>query len=107
MTIIGNMVKEYVAHWTERVDLSYTVNHFDMNGQRIDDSDVKTGQIFGTVIKSDENKKSIPGYVFDHAEADSITVGVGANIVNLYYAKDDNNDKIADYKQFFVHFQPP
>lgn len=93
LTITGNMEKTYVAHWT----VNYTVNHLDLDGQTIRTSEIVTKNEIGTKIDCLMHKKDdIQGYVFDHAEANEITLKVGANVVNLYYAEDKWSDPTKD-----------
>ncbi|MCM1561091.1 MAG: InlB B-repeat-containing protein [Butyrivibrio sp.] len=76
----------YYAKWTNRTDLSYTVNYLEQGTDKVL-SEAKTveGQTFQAEVT--ENAIDITGYdKADPTEA-TITIGVENNVINFYYTK--------------------
>ena len=44
-------------------------------------------QTYGTVIKSSNEVITIDGYKYDSADKETLTIGTGENVINLYYTK--------------------
>ncbi|MGN1004298.1 MAG: InlB B-repeat-containing protein [Oscillospiraceae bacterium] len=82
------------AQWNVRTDLSYTVNYIDEDTNKaIHDAKVEDNQTFGTVITSANEVITIDGYVHVRADKETLTIGTGENVINLYYTKDIWNDE--------------
>lgn len=79
--------------------LGYTVNYLEKDTNAIlCPQEPVTNQTLGTVISLDSvKKKKIPGYKYDHADKDTLTIQVGNNVINLYYVKDDTQTKESSY----------
>lgn len=87
--------------WTERSDLSYTVECYwiGSTSTKIGGSDPVNGQVFGTTVKVDETSApTITGYTlipYSAKNADGtaniqnpcVTIGTGNNVIKLYYYK--------------------
>lgn len=83
-TVTGNAT--YVAQWTARTDLSYTV-HYYLKGttKKVADDKTVDGQTFNADVK--EEAIRIRGYrVYGDSEK-SITIGTGTNEIIFYYTR--------------------
>ena len=76
-------------YYTKRTDLSYTVNYLEKGTTNtVATSKTVNNQTFGTVIlASEEVRNDIDGYVYDSADKNTLTIGTGENVINLYYTK--------------------
>lgn len=76
----------YVAQWTARTDLSYTVHYYLKNTTKQVANDKRVdGQTFNAVVK--EEAIRISGYrVYGDSEK-SITIGTGTNEIIFYYTR--------------------
>ena len=70
------------------VNLTYTVNYVDEQGNAIDTAKVVNDAVFGTVVTASSEAKDIDGYTYKSADRESITVGTDAeaNVITLTYA---------------------
>ena len=76
----------YVAQWTARTDLSYTV-HYYLKGttKKVADDKTVDGQTFNAVVK--EEAIRISGYRVYGNSVKSITIGTGTNEIIFYYTR--------------------
>ena len=75
-------------YYTKRDDLEYTVNYFEKaTGKRIHDQVIKDSATYESVIKAQDEKIDIDGYVYDSADKNSISIKVEGNAISLYYVK--------------------
>ena len=75
-------------YYTKRNDLSYTVNYIDKDTNKaIIDAKTESNQTFGTVIKSENEKITIDGYNYDSLSPETLEIGTGDNVINIYYTK--------------------
>ena len=75
-------------YYTKRTDLSYTVNYLEKGTNAVlHEQKVQTGVTFGTEVTSADEKINIAGYNYDSADKESLTIGTGENVINLYYTK--------------------
>ena len=83
-TVTGNVT--YVAQWTARTDLSYTV-HYYLKGttKKVADDKTVDGQTFNAVVK--EEAIRISGYRVYGNSVKSITIGTGTNEIIFYYTR--------------------
>ena len=83
-TVTGNVT--YVAQWTARTDLSYTVHYYLKNTtKKVADDKTVDGQTFNADVT--ENAIRISGYrVYGDSEK-SITIGTGTNEIIFYYTR--------------------
>ena len=87
----GNTIT-YVAQWTARTDLSYTVNYLEKGTNTVLQTAKVTGnQTFGTIITAANEVVTITGFTFDNADPASLTIGTGQNVINLYYTRNSYN----------------
>ena len=84
------------ATTNKRTDLSYTVNYLNEKGEAVATAKVANNQTFDTVISSKNEVIEIANYVFEGADKETLTIGVGENVINLYYTKDEKTDSNND-----------
>lgn len=83
-TVTGNVT--YVAQWTARTDLSYTVHYYLKNTtKKVADDKTVDGQTFNAVVK--EEAIRISGYRVYGNSVKSITIGTGTNEIIFYYTR--------------------
>ena len=88
---------EITFYYTRRTDLSYTVNYYEKDtNNKVADSRTVSGQTFGTEITAAGEKINITGYSYDSADKETLTVGTGENVINLYYT-------ISSYKVIYKY----
>lgn len=79
-----------VFYYVPRTDLSYTVNYLDADtNEPIQDPKTVSNQTYGAEITSADEVVNVPGYTFNHADKDALTITAVAenNVINLYYKK--------------------
>jgi hypothetical protein len=75
-------------YYTKRTDLSYTVNYLEKGTNTVlQKAKVQSGMTFKATVTSESEKVAINGYNYDSANVESITIGTGSNVINLYYTK--------------------
>ena len=75
-------------YYTKRTDLSYTVNYLEKDTDKVlSPQKVKDGMTFGTVITSSDEVIKIDGYNYDSVDKDTLEIGTGDNVINIYYTK--------------------
>ena len=75
-------------YYTKRTDLSYKVNYLEKDTDKVlSPQKVKDGMTFGTVITSSDEVIKIDGYNYDSVDKDTLTIGTGDNVINIYYTK--------------------
>ncbi|MBD5149284.1 MAG: hypothetical protein HDT18_02640 [Oscillibacter sp.] len=96
---IDNGATIYVIYARDGFD--YTVNYLDTDGEVIRTAKTAKAE-FESVVTSESEVVEIAGYVFHHADKDSITIDVvaAANVINLYYAVDRNNNGVDDSEEY-------
>ena len=83
-TVTGNVT--YVAQWTARTDLSYTVHYYLKNTtKQVADDKTVNGQTFNAVVE--EEAILISGYRVHGDSVKSITIGTGTNEIIFYYTR--------------------
>lgn len=76
------------AQWKTKTDLSYTVNYLEQGTNEVLHKEKTTGnQTFGTEITSSKEVIGIDGYTYVSADLETLTIGTGENVINLYYTK--------------------
>ena len=75
-------------YYTKRADLDYKVNYLDKDNNKVlHEQKIVVNQIFENTVNSLDEVIEIEGYNFESSERETIEIGVGDNIINLYYAK--------------------
>lgn len=83
-TVTGNVT--YVAQWTARTDLSYTVHYYLKNTtKQVADDKTVNGQTFNADVT--EKAIRISGYRVYGDNVKSITIGTGTNEIIFYYTR--------------------
>ena len=85
----GDVIK---VKYVKRTDLSYTVNYLEKGTEplKVLETPKKVDNLtYGTVINSEDEKIEIPGYDYDSISCDTLTIGTGENVINIYYTKKD------------------
>ena len=99
---IGTKEDENVIHlyYTRRTDLGYVVNYLEKGTNK-----VITGQktvenmTYGTEVFSINDVITIYGYNYDSADKESIIIGTGENVINLYFTKKDTKVTVHFYEE--------
>ncbi len=82
---------EVTVTYTKRTDLSYTVNYLEkVTNKVLHDAKVQGGMTFEDVVTSADEVIDIDGYNYDSADKETLTIGTGENVINLYYTKQTN-----------------
>ena len=84
-TVTGDVT--YIAQWTKRTDLSYTVNYY-WNGttEEVADPKIVENQTFDDEV-TEFPEKDIPGCTPVSNDSKTIKIGTGTNEINFYYYK--------------------
>ena len=78
-------------YYTKRNDLSYTVNYLEkVTNKVLHDQKVQGGMTYEDTITSANEKIDISGYNYDSVDPETLTIGTGENVINLYYTKQTN-----------------
>ena len=85
-------------YYTKRNDLSYTVNYLEKDTNIVlHEPKVTENMIFETVINSDKEVIDIDGYNYDSVDKDTLIIGTGENIINIYYTKRNDLSYTVNY----------
>ena len=85
-------------YYTKRTDLNYRVNYLEKGtNTEIKTQKVVSGQTYQAVITSANEVIDIDGYNYDSADKDTLTIGTGENVINLYYTKKDASVLVHHY----------
>ena len=91
----GNVLNLY---YTKRTDLSYKVNYLEKDTNKVlSTQKVVKDQTFKAIITSANEVITIYGYNYDSADKDTLTIGTGENVINLYYTKKDSSVLVHHY----------
>ena len=75
-------------YYTKRNDLSYIVNYLEKGtNEVINPAKAQDGMTFEDVITSQDEVIAIDGYNYDSVDKDTLTIGTGENVINIYYTK--------------------
>ena len=88
---------EITFYYTKRADLSYTVNYLEKDtGKVLAPSKTVGNQTYGSVVVGKKIAIWIDNYDFDSADPEMLTIGVdeAANVINLYYVVDEDDDEV-------------
>ena len=76
------------VYYKKQTDLSYKVNYLEKDTDKVlSPQKVKDGMTFGTVITSSDEVIKIDGYNYDSVDKDTLEIGTGDNVINIYYTK--------------------
>ena len=86
--VIGTGENVINIYYTKRNDLSYTVNYLEKGTNKVlHDQKVQDGMTFESVVTSANEVIDIDGYNYDSVDKETLTIGIGENIINIYYTK--------------------
>ena len=86
------------VYYTLRNDLSYTVNYYkEGTTEKIEESKIARNQTYGTTIYTENEAKAIRGYKVVGYSEESIIIGLGENVISIYYAEDETQTKEIKY----------
>ena len=75
-------------YYTKVDGLSYTVNYLEKDtNEVINPAKTKDGMTFEDVVTSRDEIISIDGYNYDSVDKDTLVIGTGENVINIYYTK--------------------
>ena len=75
-------------YYTKRTDLSYKVNYLEKGTNKVlHDQKVQDGMTFESVVTSANEVIDIDGYNYDSVDKDTLIIGTGENVINIYYTK--------------------
>ena len=88
---IGTSDNVINIYYTKKTGLSYTVNYLEKDTEKVlHDAKVQGGMTFEDVVTSADEVIDIDGYNYDSVDKDTLTIGTGENVINLYYTKQTN-----------------
>ena len=86
--VIGTDENVINIYYSKVTGLSYTVNYLEKGTNKtLFPSNNQGDRTFGDVINSSDEIITIEGYNYDSVDKDTITIGTGENIINIYYTK--------------------
>ena len=86
--VIGTSENVINIYYTKRTDLSYKVNYLEKGTNKaLHDQKVQDGMIFESTVTSSDEVIDIDGYNYDSVDKDTLTIGIGENVINIYYTK--------------------
>ena len=89
---------EVTVTYTKRTDLSYTVNYLEKDTEKVlHDAKVQGGMTFEDVVTSADEVIDIDGYNYDSVDKDTLTIGTGDNVINIYYTKRNDLSYTVNY----------
>ena len=75
-------------YYTKRTDLSYKVNYLEKDTNKVlHEQKVQGNMTFESVVTSAEEVITIEGYNYDSVDKETLTIGTGENVINIYYTK--------------------
>ena len=78
-------------YYIKRNDLSYTVNYLEKDTNKVlHEQKIQDGMTFESVVTSTNEVIDIDGYNYDSVDKDTLTIGTGENVINIYYTKRDD-----------------
>ena len=85
-------------YYTKRTDLSYKVNYLEKTTNKVlHDQKVVENMTFESVVNSADEKIDINGYNFDSVDKDTLIIGTGENVINIYYTKRNDLSYTVNY----------
>ena len=99
---IGTEENEINIYYTKREDLSYVVNYLEKDetleeSKILHEQKVVENRRYEEIINSIDEVIEIEGYNFDSVEKETIKIGTGENVINIYYTKRTNLSYVVNY----------
>ena len=86
--VIGTDENVINIYYSKVTGLSYTVNYLEKDTNKtLFPSNNQGDMTFGDVINSSDEVITIDGYNFNSFDKDTLTIGTGENVINIYYTK--------------------
>ena len=75
-------------YYTKRTDLSYKVNYLEKDTNKVlHDQKTQGGMTFENSVDAADEIIDIDGYNFNSVDKETLKIGTGENIINIYYTK--------------------
>ena len=89
LTIQADESKNVInLYYTKQTNLSYKVNYLEQGTTNVlHEQKVQGEMTFDDVVKSEDEVIEINGYNYASADKETLTIGTGENVLNLYYTK--------------------
>ena len=88
----------FTAKFEKKADLSYTVNYLEKDTNKVlHDQKVQGGMTYEDTITSASEKIDISGYNYDSVDPETLTIGTGENVINIYYTKRNDLSYTVNY----------
>ena len=77
-----------VTYYYQLKNYPYTVNYLEKNTNKVLHT-AKQGDelVYGSTVTSSKEVINIDGYNYDSVDKDTLTIGTGENVINIYYTK--------------------
>ena len=90
-----NVIKVY---YKKQTNLSYKVNYLEQGTTNVlHEQKVQGEMTFDDVVKSEDEVIEINGYNYASADKETLTIGTGENVINLYYTKNSYRYTVEHY----------
>ena len=85
-------------YYVKRNDLSYTVNYLEKGTNKVlHTPKTESNKTFEDTITAANEVITIDGYNYDSVDKDTLTIGTGNNVINLYYVKRNDLSYTVNY----------
>ena len=85
-------------YYTKQTNLSYKVNYLEQGTTNVlHEQKVQGEMTFDDVVKSEDEVIEINGYNYASADKETLTIGTGENVINLYYTKNSYRYTVEHY----------
>ncbi len=85
---IGTGTNVINIYYTKRTDLSYSVRYLEKDtNKEIAKSKTVYNQTYNDTINTKKEVIPITGYKYDSVSKETLTIGTGTNVINIYYTK--------------------
>ena len=81
----GGLIVNY--YYTRKTDLAYTVKYIDKTTGIVLEEKTVENQTYEKEISAEEEKKEFQEYIYESSEPEILKIGLGENIINIYYVK--------------------
>ena len=99
LTVTADPAENVITfYYTKRTDLSYTVNYLEKDTNKVlHEQKVQGEMTFDDVVKSEDEVIEINGYNYASADKETLTIGTGENVINIYYTKRNDLSYTVNY----------
>ena len=97
ITTSENVINIY---YTKCNDLSYKVNYLEKTTNKVIHTQKIQGEMtYESVVNSSDEVINICGYNYDSVDKDKLIIGIGENIINIYYTKKETKVTVHYYEE--------